>query len=90
MKLRVASLLLALGFISAPVFAQGPPAGAGPGNNLAAQVAALSERVAKLEGNIVATDLAGTYSVVVLNTEFRGSARRLPATPLNPPRSPRR
>ena len=81
MKLRVASLLLALGFISAPVFAQGPPAGAGPGNNLAAQVAALSERVAKLEGNIVATDLAGTYSVVVLNTDMSGFR---PATPGNP------
>jgi hypothetical protein len=48
------------------------PQALAPGNNLAAQVAALSERVAKLEGNIVATDLAGTYSVVVLNTDMSG------------------
>lgn len=62
--LRVASFLLALGFISAPVFAQGPPGG-GPGANqsLANQVAALAERVAKLEGDIVAADLAGTYAL---------------------------
>ena len=77
---RVASLLLALGFVSAPVFAQGPPGGVG-GNNLAAQVAALSARVAKLEGSIVAADLAGHYSVVVLDTTMIGSSPGNPAEP---------
>jgi hypothetical protein len=62
--LRVASFLLALGFISAPVFAQGPPDSTpGANQSLANQVAALAARVAKLEGDIVAADLAGTYAL---------------------------
>jgi len=39
----------------------GPPPGAG--QSLYNQVAALTDRVSKLEGNITAADLAGTYAV---------------------------
>src|SRR5262245_36092357 len=75
MKLRVASLLLAFSFIALPVFAQGPPSGVGPGGviaSLANDLAALTARVAKLEGNIVASDLAGTYAFVGLDTVMTG------------------
>jgi hypothetical protein len=68
---RVASLLLAFAFISAPVFAQGPPAaGGGVVQSLASDIAALTARVAKLEGDIVASDLAGTYNFIVLDTSM--------------------
>jgi hypothetical protein len=75
MKLRVASLLLASSFIALPVFAQGPPTDVGAGGviqSLANDLAALTARVAKLEGNIVASDLAGTYSLVGLDTVMTG------------------
>jgi len=82
MKSRVAPLLLAstfvaLAFISSPVFAQGRPGGTLPGaggvQTLASDLAALAARVAKLEGNIVAADLAGTYSAVILSTSLHGA-----------------
>ncbi len=76
MKHRIASLLFALAVIAAPVFAQGPPGrGGGPGQvggGLASELAALTARVAKLEGNIVASDFAGTYNVVYLETTIDG------------------
>jgi hypothetical protein len=75
---RVASLLLAFAFISAPVFAQGPPAAGGGVQSLASDLAALTARVAKLEGDIVASDLAGTYNFIVLDTSM--SAAVAPAT----------
>ena len=89
MKSRVAPLLLAstfiaLAFISSPVFAQGrpggPPPGAGGVQSLASDLAALAARVAKLEGNIVAGDLAGTYSGVLLSTNMRGARTGVPAS----------
>ena len=74
MTSRVAPLFLAVAFIASPVFAQGPP-GAIPGGGaiqaLTSSLTALTARVAKLEGNIVASDLAGTYSLVGLNTTMR-------------------
>ena len=82
MKSRVAPLLLAstfvaLAFVSSPVFAQGRPGGPLPGaggvQTLASDLAALAARVAKLEGNIVAADLAGTYSAVILSTSLHGA-----------------
>ena len=82
MKSRVASLLLGFAFIAAPVFAQGPPGGIPGGGaiqSLANDIAALSARVAKLEGNIVASDLAGTYSLVGLDTSMTGA--HLPTSP---------
>jgi hypothetical protein len=73
MKRRIASLLVLLAFVATPVLAQGPPGqGGGPGQaggGLASELAALTARVAKLEGNIVASDLAGTYNFVgIVNT----------------------
>jgi hypothetical protein len=46
-------------------------------------LAALEARVAKLEGNIAAADLAGTYSLIVFNTSmtaFHSGAPAIPAT----------
>lgn len=89
MKSRVAFTILALtfvglAFISTPAFAQGRSGGA-PGAGgvqaLASDLAALAARVAKLEGNIVAADLAGTYSAVILSTTLHGAR---PGTPPNP------
>jgi hypothetical protein len=82
---RVASLLLVFAFVSAPVFAQGPPGGVPGGGvqTLATDLANLTARVAKLEGNIVAADLAGTYSVVGLDTTmtaFHAGTPPVPAT----------
>jgi hypothetical protein len=83
---RVASLFVALAFISAPVFAQGPPGGIPGGGgvqSLTKDLADLKARVDKLEGNIVAADLAGTYSVVGLSTTmtaFHAGAPPIPAT----------
>ncbi len=80
MKSRVAPLLLgstfiALAFISTPVFAQGRAGGApGAAGGVQNQLAALEARVAKLEGNIVAADLAGTYSAVILSTKCTAPA----------------
>jgi hypothetical protein len=70
MKSRLASSFLvlafiALAFVSAPVFAQGRSGGS---NGVAGDLAALAARVAKLEGQIVASDLAGTYSVIGLSS----------------------
>ena len=86
MKLRIASMSLAFAFISVPVFAQGPPggiAGGGIVQSLANDLAALAARVSKLEGNIVASDLAGTYSVLGLDTTmtaFHAGSPSVPAT----------
>jgi hypothetical protein len=77
----LAVCLLLVAFVSLP--AQGPPPGAGSAASLSAQVAALAARVDKLEGNIVASDLAGTYSVTGLSTTmtaFRFGNPNVPAT----------
>lgn len=73
MKSRVASLFLGVAFIAAPVFAQGPPGtipGGGAIQQLANDLSALAARVAKLEGNIVASDLAGTYFLTGIGTSM--------------------
>src|SRR4051812_37524077 len=78
MKLRLAALLLGFVFISVPVFAQG---GKGGGTkDLSADLAALAARVSKLEGNIVAADLAGTYNFMVIDTSMDGVANGQAAT----------
>src|SRR3954466_5511691 len=74
MKPRVGLLLLAFVFASGPVFAQGPSGGTKGGNkDLSADLAALAARVSKLEGNIVAADLAGTYNFMVIDTSMDGA-----------------
>jgi len=68
-----AALLLLFAFVLAapPAQAQGP--GGPPANSLSAQVADLQARVAKLEGNITAADLVGTYALAGIQTTLRGT-----------------
>jgi hypothetical protein len=74
MKFRVASLFLSVTFVAASAFAQGKPPSPPPSTTqLASDLAALAARVAKLEGNIVAADLAGTYLFIVYDTGMSGS-----------------
>ena len=71
MNIRAASLIGGLFvFAALPAQAQGP--GQPPPNSLAAQVANLQARVARLEGNITADDLVGTYTLVGFQTRLRG------------------
>jgi hypothetical protein len=74
MKIRITSivsaLVLALGVSALPAYAQGPPSITG----LAKVVADLSARVAKLEGNISAADLAGTYAVHTIDNQVSAIA----------------
>ena len=90
MTIRTVILSSALLLASVPAYAQGQGQGQGspPPNTqqLAAQLAALQARVAKLEGNIVASDLVGTYSLLVMGTSMSafhpasGGAGPIPAT----------
>jgi hypothetical protein len=71
MTIRVALLLLFAFVLAAPpAQAQGP---GGPPNSLFSQVADLQARVAKLEGNITAADLVGTYALAGIQTTLRGN-----------------
>jgi len=73
MRIRAAFLLVfVFVFTALPAHAQGP--GGPPPNykELVTQMADLQARVAKLEGNITAADLAGTYTALVLDTSMRG------------------
>ena len=74
MNLRAPSLFLAFVFAALPIQAQSP--GGDPPNvqSLASDLAALTKRVAKLEGQIVAADLVGTYSLHGFQIELSGSA----------------
>jgi hypothetical protein len=80
MKLPIACLVSALVFMASPVRAQGNGGnGNGGGGNptvqqLIAQVNALTARVAKLEGNITAADLVGTYNITDLQLKLVGGA----------------
>jgi hypothetical protein len=77
---RMRSLCVVVASVFAPIaaYAQGGPGGPPPNYQqlvgqlatLTAQVATLQERVGKLEGNIVAADLAGTYSLIGLDTSM--------------------
>lgn len=72
MSIRAAVVVVAfVSMVAVPAHAQGP--GQPPPNyhQLAQQIATLQARVAKLEGNIVASDLAGTYSLTGLETTMR-------------------
>ena len=73
MTIRAAILLLFVFVVTVvPALAQAP--GGRPPNfpELASQVADLQARLAKLEGNIVAADLAGTYAMLVMDTTLHG------------------
>jgi len=85
MTIRTVILSSALLLASVPAYAQGQGQGQGspPPNTqqLAAQLAALQARVAKLEGNIVASDLVGTYSLLVMGTSMSAFHPAPPGTP---------
>jgi hypothetical protein len=85
MNIRAACLSVALvfGFSALPVQAQGPGQPPPNYNQLINQIADLQARVAKLEGTISPSDLAGTYSLLVLSTTmtaFRAGPPFVPAT----------
>jgi hypothetical protein len=65
MNLRAASLFVAFAFAALPTQAQGPTL-----QSLASDLAALTARVAKLEGQIVAADLVGTYAIHGIQNEM--------------------
>ncbi|HEX5110389.1 MAG TPA: hypothetical protein VFV95_18185 [Vicinamibacterales bacterium] len=84
MSIRAAFVVVVVAIVftvAVPARAQGP--GQPPPNyqQLAAQLADLQARVAKLEGNIVASDLAGTYAVTILSTTM--TAFRAGTPPIN-------
>jgi hypothetical protein len=69
MSLRAPSLCFTLAF--AALSAQGQNSGATV-DSLASDLAALTARVAKLEGQIVAADLVGTYAIHGIQVELSG------------------
>src|ERR1700731_3125903 len=68
---RAASLLFAFTLAALPIQAQGPTV-----QSLASDLAALTARVAKLEGQIVAADLVGPYALRGFQIELGGGAGR--------------
>src|SRR2546423_13776396 len=74
MNFRAASVLFAFAFVTLPIEAQSPPTV----QSLASDLAALADRVAKLEGKIVAADLVGTYALNGFQIELSGAAGRTP------------
>ena len=73
MKLRAPSLFFAVALAALSAQAQNPGATI---ESLASDLAALAARVAKLEGQIVATDLVGTYALRGFQIELSGGAGR--------------
>ena len=68
MNFRAASLFFAFTLVTIPIQAQGPTV-----ESLASDLAALTARVAKLEGQIVAADLVGTYAIHGIQNELSAS-----------------
>jgi hypothetical protein len=73
MKLRAPSLFFAVALAALSAQAQNPGATI---ESVASDLAALAARVAKLEGQIVATDLVGTYALRGFQIELSGGAGR--------------
>ena len=71
-NLRAASLFFAFAFAALPALAQSGQTI----ESLASDLAALKARVAKLEGQIVAADLVGTYALYGFQIELSGGAGR--------------
>ena len=82
MRFRAASLFCVLAFATLPTQAQGPrggkPATGNPIQALTDQLAALTARVAKLEGQITSSDLAGTYAIHGIQNEMLSNADGVP------------
>jgi hypothetical protein len=76
MNFRAASLVIALVIAPFPAYAQGAPgsvSGAGAIQTLTRDLAALTARVSKLEGNIVPADLVGTYTLAGISIPMQGA-----------------
>jgi hypothetical protein len=71
MNIRAASLFFAFAFAALPIQAQSPTI-----DSLASDLAALTARVAKLEGQIAAADLVGTYALRGFQIELSGGTGR--------------
>jgi hypothetical protein len=69
MNLRTPSLCFAIAFAALSAQAQNPGATV---DSLAGDLAALTARVSKLEGQIVAADLVGTYAIHGIQVELSG------------------
>src|SRR3954471_16058704 len=74
MDFRTASLGFVFAFAALPGLAQNPPTV----QSLASDLAALTARLAKLEGQIVAADLVGSYTLTGFQIELSGGAGRAP------------
>lgn len=78
--------------VSVPARAQAPAGCPAPGpavsvQSLACDLAALTARIAKLEGNVTDADFVGTYKLVVMGTSMSGLVKDiLPGTPGDQPR----
>lgn len=75
MTIRAALVTFGIVLTATPALAQGNSGGgngSGAIQQLASQINALTARVNKLEGNISAADLVGTYALVGLQTRLRG------------------
>lgn len=73
MNIRIASLAVAIAFVSFPAYAQRPGSAGETIKSLSDKLAALTERVAKLEsGHVDAADLAGKYVIHALGIELHG------------------
>lgn len=73
-KIRVTSIC----FVAALALPSLPARAEGPGSSLAARMAALEARVAKLEsGQVEAADLVGTYAVNVFAVDLLGNPARV-------------
>jgi hypothetical protein len=67
-RTRIASLCLIVALVFAPL----PARAQGPSSSVAARIAALEARVAKLEGGITSADLVGTYALAWINIPLDG------------------
>jgi hypothetical protein len=80
MTARTVLMSSALLLASVPAYAQRPAGPPATPQQLATQLAALQARVDTLEGNIVTSDLVGTYSLLVMATSMTASHPGVPAT----------
>ena len=76
-SIRIAALcfIVAFAFVPRPIYAQGPP---GASSSVAARLAALEARVAKLEsGQVDEADLVGTYRAHIFAIDLSGNPAKV-------------
>ena len=74
MRIRAASLLIVFASVAGPAYAQKSAPPPPKPQELAAQIANLQARIDKLEGNITAADLVGTYALRSLAVNLTGGS----------------